>query len=76
MTAIIHGFIIAGFIILAAVYIRLGFILDELKIINNEESSKGRSCSTCIHEDLPAYEEPCRSCVGLGYRGLPNWEGK
>lgn len=31
MTAIIHGFIIAGFIILAAVYIRLGFILDELR---------------------------------------------
>ena len=30
MTAIIHGFIIAGFIVLAAAYIRLGFILDEI----------------------------------------------
>ena len=35
MTGIVYGFIIASFFILSGVYIRLGFILDELKKKND-----------------------------------------
>ena len=36
MTSIVYGVIIAIFVILSAVYIRLGSILDELRDINRK----------------------------------------
>ena len=36
MTAVIYGVIIAGYVILSAIYIRLGKVLDELKKGNKE----------------------------------------
>ena len=40
MTEIIYGFIMAIFVILSAVYIRLGSILDELREIRRQEWEK------------------------------------
>lgn len=76
MTDIINGFIIATFVVEAFIFIRLGFILDELRKINKREKDRGRTCSTCIHSDLSAYDEPCYSCICMGRPGLPNWEAE
>ena len=43
MTSIIYGFIIAIFVILSAVFIRLGFILDELRKKNDDNNQNNGS---------------------------------
>lgn len=58
MSALMQGFLIAIWVVLTLIYVRLGIISDELK----GEKKINKSCSTCIFSELSGVEEPCSNC--------------
>lgn len=57
MEQIIQGFIIAIWVVLTLIFIRLGSILGEL------ESLQNKSCYTCVYKHSDMSEYPCHLCV-------------
>lgn len=72
MSWLMQGFIIAIFVILSGVFIRLGLILDEIKGENHKAPESG-NCLNCYHQDNSVINEPCYSCI-TSENDYPNWE--
>lgn len=73
MEVIIQGFIIAIFVILSGVFIRLGLILEA---IEERKGKGGKSCATCAHAEEDVMEAPCNSCITDLQNKYKNWEAK
>lgn len=70
MSTLMQGFMIAIWVVLTMIYIRLGIISDEIK---EKKKKSGRSCATCIFSEDSVFEEPCDRCVRDPDK--PNYKG-